>query len=124
MKKVFFGVLAVMASSNAFASDPYDACMDKYKYANNQAVLECSDEASEVYKKQITKHYKKIYAHLKAQNPEDAKLFEKSQQSWIVLRDNHCSLMGSYVGTPMYGYCPMQMNKDRAEELEELADMF
>lgn len=123
MKKVFFGVLTIMASSGVFANSPYDNCMSKYEYASNASVMECSDHASDIYKKQITKHYKKIYAHIKAEDPEGAKAFEKSQQSWIAFRDSHCSLMGRYVGTPMYGYCPMEMNKERAEELEELADM-
>ena len=52
---------------------------------------------------------------------EDAIKFENSQKSWLKYRNNHCELMGSYVGSPMYNYCPMLLNESRVAELKELA---
>ena len=116
-------LISIAFSTHAHA-DPYDDCTAEYDYMNNAVVAECSEYASDIYKEQITKHYNKIYKALKAQSPEHAKDFERSQQAWITYRDLDCSLRGAYVGSPMYVHCPMMMNGERAEALKELAESF
>lgn len=125
---LFFSVLLV-ASTQAVASpttgtDYYSDCVDRADTINNGVVSHCSTVASDTYKQQITAYYRKIYSALKQSNPDDAKKFEQAQQAWLVYRDNHCALAGSYVGSPMYDYCPMLLNAARSAELEEMASSF
>ncbi|MEA5599286.1 lysozyme inhibitor LprI family protein [Rivularia sp. UHCC 0363] len=58
---------------------------------------------------------------LGSQQLTDAQQFEQSQKAWLTYRDTHCKLAGSYVGSQMYSYCPMQLNILRVTELRELA---
>lgn len=99
----------------------YDRCVEKHGTINNGVVDACSGEASAAAKKQINLYYNKIYSRLLKDVPEDAKKLEQSQKAWVVYRDNHCQLMASYVGSPMYSFCPMRLNIARADELQELA---
>ncbi len=99
----------------------YDHCVNKHGTINNGVVEACSGEASAAAKKQINLYYNKMYNRLLKDAPEDAKKLEQAQQAWISYRDRHCSLVGSYVGSPMYSFCPMQINIARAQELRELA---
>ena len=98
----------------------YDKCVTKYDHINNGVVAECSEEVSAKAKHEITRRYKSIYAKLLAESPEDARKFESSQKSWLQYRNLHCDLAGSYIGSPMYGFCPMNLNAARALELREL----
>lgn len=99
----------------------YDRCVKKAGTINNGVVEACSGEASAAAKKQIGLYYNKVYNRLLKTAPDDAKKLEEAQQAWISYRDKHCNLAGSYVGSPMYSYCPMQLNISRAFELQELA---
>ena len=129
MKINMFGyplLLLVSISATAeTALDPpdYDAmyskCVDKAGTMNNSVVYACSSVVSEKAKQEITAHYKSIYQRL-LKFPADAQKLESSQKAWIEYRDGHCSLAGSYIGSPMYGYCPMNLNSARALELREL----
>ncbi|MBP6242504.1 MAG: DUF1311 domain-containing protein [Hydromonas sp.] len=87
---------------------------------NNGVVDACSNYVSDIAKKNITRLYKIFYNRLNADSPDDALKFEASQKSWLAYRNTHCELMGQYVGSPMYGFCPMQLNQARAAELQEL----
>ena len=104
----------------------YDVCVDEViaenslQSINNGVVEACSNHVSDVTKKDITRLYKLFYDKLNAESPADALKFETAQKSWLAYRNAHCELMGSYVGSPMYGYCPMNMNMARAVELQEL----
>ena len=112
--------LAVNAQQQSEYSAIYSKCVKEAGPINNAVVEECSGTASERAKAEITSRYKSIYARLLAEAPEDAEKFEKSQKSWLQYRNLHCDLAGAYVGSPMYGYCPMQLNSARALELREL----
>nr|WP_277399204.1 lysozyme inhibitor LprI family protein [Achromobacter xylosoxidans] len=46
---------------------------------------------------------------------------EQTQKAWLAYRNGHCALAGAHVGSPMYEYCPMLLNINRADELRELA---
>ncbi|RZA07227.1 MAG: DUF1311 domain-containing protein [Moraxellaceae bacterium] len=98
----------------------YDQCVKKSGSMNNTVVSVCSDQASSAAKKQINLYYKQLYNRLLKDAPQDAKKLQEAQQAWIAYRDKHCALAGSYVGSPMYDYCPMQLNIARAAELQEL----
>lgn len=98
----------------------YGKCVDKNGPINNDVVAKCSGEVSEKAKKEITRRYKSIYARLLAERPEDAGHFESSQKAWLQYRNLHCDLAGSYIGSPMYGFCPMKLNAARALGLREL----
>lgn len=112
---------AQAASQTTKLDKIYDSCLKKSGSINNSVVAGCSEMASHEAKKQINRYYNKAYNRLINEAPEDAKKLEDAQKAWIVYRDKHCALMGSYVGSPMYDYCPMQLNLARADELQELA---
>ena len=102
----------------------YDNCTKEAGTMNNTVVAGCSEMASESAKKEITRLYKIIYKNISDISKEDAIKFENSQKAWLKYRNSHCILMGSYVGSPMYYYCPMKLNESRAVELKELAEEF
>jgi uncharacterized protein YecT (DUF1311 family) len=64
--------------------------------------------------------YRKAYEMLSKQSAADAAKLEHSQKSWVSYRNKHCELATSYVGSPMFGVCPMQLNISRVNELREL----
>ena len=99
----------------------YSTCINEQAPINNSVVHGCAEFASESAKKEITLLYRKIYKYISASSIEDALKFEKAQQSWISYRNNHCEISGSYIGSPMYSYCPMMLNISRAIALRELA---
>jgi len=101
----------------------YSACVDEQAPINNSVVHSCAEYASDSAKKEITLLYRKIYKYISTSSIDDALKFEKTQQAWISYRNNHCELSGSYVGSPMYSYCPMMLNISRAIELRELANI-
>lgn len=117
---------AVLADSYyASASDDvYTQCLNSKDTINNMIVYECSDLASTDARKRMTLSYNKIYASLKKDSPEDAVKLEESQLAWIEYRDKYCDMAGRYVGSPMYEYCPAQLNMERANQLEEMAQSF
>ena len=104
----------------------YDQCVDRVikenhlAGINNGVVDACTNHVSELTKKEMNRLYKTFYDRLNQESPEDAKQFENSQKSWLTYRNSHCQLMGRYVGSPMYGFCPMQLNIARVSELKEL----
>lgn len=99
----------------------YSDCIDKIGTINNGVVEACSNIASKAAKKEMNRLYNIIYKNISKQSTEDAKKFENSQKAWLKYRNNHCKLMGSYVGSPMYNYCPMQLNILRVLELQEMS---
>jgi uncharacterized protein YecT (DUF1311 family) len=125
MKAVSFGFL-LLASIPAIAqaSSEYDAmyskCVEENGPINNSVVEACSTMVSEKAEEEIEKHYKSIYAWLMSENPEDANEFEASQKAWLQYRNAYCNLAGAYVGSPMYAFCPMNLDSARALELREL----
>lgn len=70
---------------------------------------------------EINKQYGILYKKLKTGDISDALKLENAQKGWIQYRNNHCELMGSIVGSPMYHVCPMDLNIIRAKELGDLS---
>jgi uncharacterized protein YecT (DUF1311 family) len=118
--------LGMCLSSIAFAKtqkeyqDIYDQCVDQAGTINNGVVEACTSQTSDRVKKDINRLYGIFYKRLQSEHPYDVAAFEASQKAWLDYRNQHCLLMGSYVGSPMHGYCPMTLNIERALELQEL----
>ncbi len=104
--------------------DIYGNCIAESGTINNTIVNACSSLASSEYKKSMTADYNRIYHALKKTNPKDAKKLEQSQIAWLEYRNKYCELTGKYIGSPMYEYCPMQLNHQRAIELNEMSHDF
>jgi uncharacterized protein YecT (DUF1311 family) len=121
-----FVPLAIVASFSVHAATPseydamYSACIQKAGPINNGVVESCSGQVSEKAQAEIARHYESIYARIKAAEPADATKFATSQKMWVGYRDLQCDLAGTYIGSPMFGYCPMKLNAARALELREL----
>jgi len=98
----------------------YNDCLAEAGGINNGTVDACSSAASSSAKAEMTRLYRALYSRLLAENAEDAEQLERAQKAWLVYRDLHCQLAGSYVGSPMYSFCPMQLNISRVGELREL----
>ena len=114
------GSFHVMAQDAVEYDVMYGKCVDEIGPINNGVVEACSNTVSDKAKSEITRRYKSIYARLLAENPEDASRFESAQKAWLQYRNIHCDLAGSYIGSPMHGFCPMKLNSARALELREL----
>ena len=130
MRRIALIATGLLLSSPVLRADPakpidykamYSSCLKDAKVTNNESVTSCAGFTSDATKKEMNTLYDTVYAHISATSPADAKKFESSQKAWLVYRNTHCELAGSYVGSPMYYYCPMQLNIARVLELRELA---
>jgi len=104
--------------------DTYQECVEDSGTMNNAVVYECSEKSMQETDKEIEELVDVIYNKIKERQLEedhDDQAFKESQVAWLEYRDNHCRLMGSYVGSPMYSFCPMQLNNARLVELKEMA---
>ncbi|MBB1626571.1 hypothetical protein A9974_15175 [Achromobacter sp. UMC71] len=110
-----------LAASTPDYMDQYNRCLKDAGAVNNGTVEACSNAVSSAAKREINAQYAKIHARLAIDFPEDADKLEEAQKAWLVYRNGHCSLAGAHVGSPMYEYCPMLLNANRAGELRELA---
>ncbi|MBW8726372.1 MAG: DUF1311 domain-containing protein [Inquilinus limosus] len=97
----------------------YSDCVAEAGGANNGTVSACAEGVADQTKPEMNRLYQAITA--KMNNPADAAKLEKAQKAWLVYRDNHCELAGSYVGSPMYYFCPMTLNIERVKQLREMA---
>ncbi|MDR1850108.1 MAG: DUF1311 domain-containing protein [Zoogloeaceae bacterium] len=119
-----FAFLSAHAQTPSEPDSTYEKCLGEHGTVNNAVVEGCSNMASDESKRDITKHYQSIYKRLLASEvPESAKEFEASQKAWLQYRNLHCNLAGRYIGSPMYAYCPMIKNLERAQELRTLDTM-
>lgn len=98
----------------------YDTCLEQAGGINNGTVDACSSTVLEQAKVEMTRLYRSFYRRLLDQSPDDAAALDRAQKSWLVYRDLHCQLAGAHVGSPMYSFCPMQLNIARVNELREL----
>lgn len=99
----------------------YDKCVKEAGTINNGVVSSCSNSVNATVKKEMNRLYKIAYKNIKERSDSDAQQLEDAQKAWLIYRNNHCNLMGSYVGSPMYDYCPMGLNIQRVKEFKELA---
>jgi len=100
----------------------YQACLDASAMINNASVAGCAEGVSETVKKEMNRIYQQLVLKLQESAPEDAEQLETTQKAWLVYRNGQCELQGKHVGSPMYHYCPMQMNIQRVEELKLLLE--
>ena len=114
----------MLASSALFAETDnkywklYNECVSSYGEINNTVVYVCSENVSMDVKKEMNRLYSIIYKDISESSIDDAKKFEDSQKAWLKYRNSHCELMGAYVGSPMYAYCPLSLNIDRLTEMK------
>lgn len=131
---VALGVLGCESISSVWAADAINDSVDPYTKAYNKCsddaqglvgasaiVAGCSESVTQMSDSVIHKLFRHIHTQIMERSPADARLFEQAQRDWLSYRDKHCQLMGGYVGSPMYNYCPMLLNIARIKELEELA---
>lgn len=100
----------------------YNECVEKNGPINNSVVSLCTSEESKSTEKTIEQYYQQIYQQISEDNIDNAKKFAKSHRAWKNYRDTHCELAGQYIGSPMYDYCPMQMNQNRIKQLVEMLE--
>jgi len=100
----------------------YQACLDASAMINNASVAGCAEGVSETVKKEMNRIYQQLFLKLQESAPEDAEQLETTQKAWLVYRNGQCELQGKHVGSPMYHYCPMQMNIQRVEQLKLLLE--
>ena len=112
----------VLAETSNKYDKIYSDCVQEQGPINNTVVAVCSENASAAAKKEMNRLYKIIYKYISEQSQDDAQQFEDSQKAWLKYRNNHCELMGAYVGSPMYDYCPMELNIARVLELQTMAN--
>jgi len=116
----------LMLPALAWAQPPdyqhaYSDCLERAGGATNGSVDACSSSVSADAKAEMIRLYRSIYRDLATDDPDDAATLDRAQKAWLVYRDLHCNLAGSHVGSPMYAFCPMQLNIRRVDELRELA---
>jgi uncharacterized protein YecT (DUF1311 family) len=130
MRRIGLIAACILIANSPLHADPakpvdydamYSSCLKEAKVTNNESVTTCAGFTSETTKKEMNALYDTIYAHISATSPADAKKFEASQKAWLVYRNTQCELAGSYVGSPMYYFCPMKLNIARVIELRQLA---
>ena len=109
-------------SGKKYYDELYDKCLTNEGGLNNGSVEACSNKTSKVAKSEINFLYSKVYEKLSSISTTDATKFEQSQKSWVLYRNNHCELAGNYVGSPMFAFCPMEMNISRVVELQKFLD--
>ncbi|OZI63944.1 lysozyme inhibitor LprI family protein [Bordetella genomosp. 1] len=117
----FFAVAAVASAASSVDYDArYDRCLTEAGGANNTSVLNCSGSVNADVKAEMNTLYDKLHTRLVGESVADADKLEATQKAWLVYRNGQCDLATSYVGSPMYGYCPLMLNIQRVKELREL----
>ncbi|NHB58012.1 lysozyme inhibitor LprI family protein [Acinetobacter shaoyimingii] len=126
---VFFTQFS-FAHTTSDKSDLYDQCVDhtlqklKLDKINNTIVQSCSNETKAVYEKQIITVLDKIRQESQQESQPDRYLnILKSQRLWKSYVDKECDNAGTFIGSPMYSYCPMQEYRKRVDQLREYVDL-
>ncbi|MFW6697827.1 lysozyme inhibitor LprI family protein [Acinetobacter pittii] len=114
------------AQTETDEQDEYNQCVDKtikemqLKSINNMVVHMCAGHVQKIYEKQIVALLDRIRTQSEEyKQPERYQDILKSQRLWKAYVDQECSNAGSYIGSPMYSYCPMQEYAERVKQLEE-----
>ena len=100
----------------------YAQCLREAGGARNATVGACSQTVAQTAAGEIAQLYGRTHAALAQRERKDAMNFESAHKAWQIYRDNHCNLASTYIGSPMYNFCPMQMNIARVKELREFAE--
>lgn len=117
------------AQNEKTEQDAYSQCVDqtieelKLGNINNAVVEVCSNQTKMMYEKQIVMLLDRIKQKSEEyQEPERYTDILKSQRLWKAYVDQECTLAGRYIGSPMYGFCPMQEYANRVEQLKFYVD--
>lgn len=130
MKKIALSACVILAgwSFSSYAEESkydqaYGQCTEAAGTMNNGVMAACSEETSELAKKDINSYYKQVEAKINDYDNNKAELLTKletSQKAWIQYRNNHCALSEMLAAHEVF--CLMQVNSQRAEELRALAE--
>lgn len=102
----------------------YGACIEEKGGYRNASVDGCSHRVLDVVSTEISTLYTELHGKMVRSDSVKSLEFQNSQQSWQLYRDNHCSLMSTYLSGLMENYCPMKMSIDRLVELKELSSNY
>ncbi|MDB9794540.1 DUF1311 domain-containing protein [bacterium] len=132
MKKIYsyFCLLVLLICTPFFAlaseidyMDLYEKCRNRCEYStsveNTCNMSVCSEEIKDITDLKIK------FLISKLENTIDdfkVETLRESQNAWQKYIETHCNLMGIYLGSPMFSYCPMTMSIDRINSLQMLMD--
>ncbi len=125
---IFFSLSSVLAGEKE-NKNPIDRWLDKCleKKQSTQGMVECYNEATDMWDRELNKVYKNLMKNLK---PNERKLLRESQRRWIKYRDKEFEFLNTFpfVNNNRYKYGTMsfimvaaqkmQVVKDRVLELE------
>ncbi|WP_407529000.1 lysozyme inhibitor LprI family protein [Acinetobacter baumannii] len=101
------------AQTETDEQDEYNQCVDQtikemqLESINNMVVHSCSEQAKKTYEEKIVALIDQIRAQSEEyKQPERYQDILKSQRLWKAYVDQECNNAGSYIGSPMYSYCP------------------
>lgn len=118
-----FSLYATAADDQPDYQAMYDDCVEEEGPINNGVVDACSNHVSDAAKREMNQLYNDIVSRLENSEfggDESIQELEETQKAWLEYRGGQCHLATTHVGSPMAGYCPMQLNIERVEELREL----
>lgn len=122
----YFGIvlsLCVCNLASAKPNDYYEHCIAQHEFMNNGVVQACSQEAIDLYTQEITQYLKKLKAAgIRANDLTKYHNILKAHTLWEKYVEVECDNAGQYIGSPMYGYCPMQYYQERSARLAEYTD--
>lgn len=98
----------------------YSSCVEEMGGPTNGSVAACANKTANIASTDINSTLNRIQNKLEQNFPEENKVLINSQRNWITYRNEHCHLMSMFAGGAMEGYCPMQLNLQRLEEVIEL----
>ncbi|MCU4413820.1 DUF1311 domain-containing protein [Acinetobacter sp. WU_MDCI_Axc73] len=127
LKNYAFILSSVLLGQNLWAQtetepDLYSQCLDEtiqeqhLPSINNAVVEVCSEHARRIYEKQIVQLLDQIK---EMGSSERYSNIMKSQKLWKQYVDQECQNAGDYIGSPMYGFCPMLEYQNRMKQLGE-----
>jgi len=118
--------ISAYAEKTTASPDVYNQCVEQTieKLAlgniNNAVVESCSNQSRAYYEKEIVKVLDQIKKQSQINHqPERYNDIMKSQRLWKAYVDQECQNAGSYIGSPMYAFCPMQEYGKRLDQLTE-----
>ena len=120
--------ISAYAEKTTASPDVYNQCVEQTieKLAlgniNNAVVESCSNQSRAYYEKEIVKVLDQIKKQSQINHqPERYNDIMKSQRLWKAYVDQECQNAGSYIGSPMYAFCPKQEYGKRLDQLTEYA---
>lgn len=112
------GPVAEQQTNSAAHAD----CMDNSGGVTS-AMLDCMMRETALHDLRLNRAYQAAFANLEG---ETARQLRNAQRAWIKFRDAECSLRGRLTGGSIdrlnAGACMLDMTRERANQLQEIAD--